>query len=60
MAVVKSICARALVTFWYEQTEYKPNQLVELPAPAIASLKAAGLVDDDKAAVAYCKQSAEA
>lgn len=60
MAAVKTICARVLVAFWHEQTEYKPNQVVELPAPAIAALKSAGLVDDDKAAVAYCLQTAEA
>lgn len=54
MAVTKSISARCLVAFTLEQVDYKPNQVAEFPASVIASLKALGWIDDDKAAVAYC------
>lgn len=60
MAAPKSISARVLVAFTFEETEYKPNQVVELPAPVVAMLKTQGWVDDDKAAIAYCLKSAEA
>jgi hypothetical protein len=57
MAVLKMISARCLVAFSLEQVDYKPNQVVALPAVTIAALKALGWVDDDKAAVAYALQN---
>lgn len=60
MTVSKSISARVLVAFWFEEIQYKPNQVVDLPASVVAMLKAGGFVDDDKAAVAYCLKDQEA
>lgn len=53
MADKKEVKARALVAFEFDGMAYKPDQLVSLPAAVIATLKADGAVDDDKAAVTY-------
>jgi hypothetical protein len=58
MAVTKSISARVLVAFWFEECHYKPNQVIEQPASVVAMLKELGSVDDDPAAVAYCLKTA--
>lgn len=60
MAVLKSVSARCLVAFILEQKQYQPNQVAEFSVATAATLKAMGWIDDDKAAVAFCLQNAEA
>lgn len=60
MAVVKNIPVRVLVSFTFEDVQFKSNQVVEFPAVTVAAFKALGWVDDDKAAVAYALQNSEA
>lgn len=60
MAVTKLISARCLAAFSLEQVDYKPNQVAEFSASVVATLKAMGWIDDDKAAVAYALKNSEA
>lgn len=48
---VKTTAARVLAVCEYGQ----PNDVVDLPASKLKQAKAEGLVDDDKAAVAYAR-----
>lgn len=46
--------ARVLVDTQVQGVDYKPNQLVELPDDIAKSLAKEGIVDTNKAAIAYC------
>lgn len=46
--------ARVLVDTKVQGVDYKPNQLVEFPDDVAKSLAKEGIVDTNKAAIAYC------
>lgn len=54
MAKSEIVKVRVLVDVLVEGVSYASNQLVAFPAEIAKQLKAAGSVDDDKGAVAFC------
>lgn len=57
---IESVVVRVLADLPHEGKFYAPNQLVELPKNQVAVFKKNGSVDDNKAAVDYCKSELKA
>jgi hypothetical protein len=57
---IKSVVVRVLVSLSHQGKNYKPDQLVKLSENDAAVFKEGGTVDDNKAAVDYCRSELKA